>query len=224
TDLGLAFFAEDRDNFSQSKPKHIVGTADFLAPEIIVSPGEVRSISDIYSLGCTMYYAVTGKVPFPGGDTADKLRRQLEEMPIAPQRLNSQLDASFVDVIAAMMQKRPEDRVATADEVVYLLKPWTPAIEATSWQEINDIIQAPLDASYDQATIAETISNRQVPDDTASRSSPGSSARADARPTATSPGAATASAVQGFSRATTALVGLAVLIAIVAIAIVLSGA
>ncbi len=157
TDLGLAFFAEDQDDFLQSKPRHIVGTADFLAPEIIVTPSEVRSVSDIYSLGCTLYYAVTGKVPFPGGDTADKLRRQLDEMPLAPQRLNAELDGGFVELIAAMMQKRPEDRIATAAEVAKLLQPWTPPIETTSWQEINEVVEAPSEVLYGDASLAETI-------------------------------------------------------------------
>lgn len=221
TDLGLAFFAEDQADFSQSKPKHIVGTADFLAPEIIVTPSEVRTISDIYSLGCTLYYAVTGKVPFPGGDTADKLRRQLEEMPIAPHRLNSQLDNEFVDVIAAMMQKRPEDRIATAEEVVSRLQPWTPPLEATSWNEINEIIQAPPEVGYGEANLAETIVASFDPDDTKQRSKQQSLYRpvtsgeeAKEQQEADKP--------DRLSRATAALVGVAVLIALVAISLVLS--
>src|SRR5690606_29999158 len=97
-DLGLAYFYAD-DSPGTDKPRHIVGTADYLAPEIIVSPEVVRTVSDIYSLGCTLYYAVTGKVPFPGGDTADKLRRQLDEVPIAPQRLNPAVSEEFTTVI-----------------------------------------------------------------------------------------------------------------------------
>jgi len=157
TDLGLAFFAEDQADYSQAKPKHIVGTADFLAPEIIVSPGEVRSVSDIYSLGCTLYYAVTGKVPFPGGDTADKLRRQLEETPIAPQRLNADISSRFVDVIAAMMQKRPKDRIGSAAEVVELLQPWIAPLESTSWDEIDDVVRSPQEYPAIQVTMEETI-------------------------------------------------------------------
>ncbi len=219
TDLGLAFFAADQAEFSQSKPKHIVGTADFLAPEIIVTPSEVRSISDIYALGCTLYYAVTGKVPFPGGDTADKLRRQLEEMPIAPKRLNPELDDAFIDLIAAMMQKRPEDRIATASEVLERLAPWTPPIETTSWQEINEVLEAPQELPYDGAHLAETIPARDEPTNTIRRAS---------RLTHPSPPAppklATASpkSASGLSRATTLLVGTAVVIALVAIFLVLS--
>ncbi len=157
TDLGLAFFAADLEVLAPTKPKHIVGTADFLAPEVIVSPGEVRSISDIYSLGCTLYYAVTGKVPYPGGDTADKLRRQLDDTPIPPQRLNALLEDDFVAVIDAMMQKRPEERIANSSEVIEQLKPWTDSASPQTWQEIGELADIPHDESFQSAKLADTL-------------------------------------------------------------------
>jgi len=160
TDLGLAFFSDDPAETSQLKPKHIVGTADFLAPEIIVTPSEVRSVSDIYSLGCTLYYAVTGKVPFPGGDTADKLRRHLDELPISPCRLNPNVDPRFAEVIAAMMHKRPEQRISTAAEVTKLLKPWLPPEDTTTWEEIDEVIDRPVAIPHDETALAETIPAR----------------------------------------------------------------
>lgn len=222
TDLGLAFFAEDQADFSQSKPKHIVGTADFLAPEIIVTPSEVRTISDIYALGCTLYYAVTGKVPFPGGDTADKLRRQLEEMPIAPQRLNAKLDNRFVDVIAAMMQKRPEERVATADEVVYLLQPWTPPLEKTSWQEIKTLIESPPEVPFGEASLAETIATSHEIGNTNQRSGQKTFHDSQELRTDRAADAVGDTEASGIGSATTVLVGIAVVIAMVAIVLVLS--
>lgn len=223
TDLGLAFFAEDQAEFSQSKPKHIVGTADFLAPEIIVTPSEVRSISDIYSLGCTLYYAVTGKVPFPGGDTADKLRRQLDEMPIAPQRLSANLDGEFVELIAAMMQKRPADRIATAAEVVELLRPWTPPIETTTWQEINEVVRAPNEVLYGNASLAETIPARHESEDTKQRGQKPLLRDSQSVPVLPPPDAEQPTQTEGLGLAMMAFVGVAVLIALAAIYLVLSG-
>jgi serine/threonine protein kinase len=154
-DLGLAFFYAD-DHPGHKKPKHIVGTADYIAPEIIVTPGVLQTVSDIYSLGCTLYYAVTGKVPFPGGDTADKLRRQLDEVPIAPQRLNPSVSEEFAKIIATMMEKRPADRVSTAEEVIYLLKPWVDGSpEAT--QHISSLAKVPA-AIRHESPLADTVS------------------------------------------------------------------
>ena len=103
----------------------IVGTADYLAPELIRSPGDLSLVSDVYSLGCTLYYAVCGKVPFPGGTPRDKARRHCEETPWHPRRFNADIPEEFVEIIADMMEKNPRDRIATAAEVVARLEPWS---------------------------------------------------------------------------------------------------
>ena len=95
-----------------------------MAPESIREPDKILPVSDVYSLGCTLYYAVTGKVPFPGGNTADKIRRHLDETPLNPLHFNPDLPEEFCDVIAAMMDKNPDRRTPTAAAVIELLRPW----------------------------------------------------------------------------------------------------
>jgi eukaryotic-like serine/threonine-protein kinase len=126
TDLGLAWFLMEEIEASKpaGKGPHLVGTADYLAPETIRQPGTILPVSDVYSLGCTLYYAVTGKVPFPGGNTADKIRRHLEETPLNPLHFNPDLPHGFCDAVAAMMDKNPDTRTPTAAAVVELLRPW----------------------------------------------------------------------------------------------------
>jgi eukaryotic-like serine/threonine-protein kinase len=125
TDLGLAWFLlDDFDLPGGGKGNSLVGTADYMAPETIMEPDKVRPISDVYSLGCTLYYAVTGKVPFPGGNTAEKMRRHLEEAPLNPLHFNPDLPEGFCDAIAAMMDKNPDKRPPTAEAVIELLRPW----------------------------------------------------------------------------------------------------
>jgi serine/threonine protein kinase len=127
TDLGLAWFLmEELEGGTQAvgKAGSLVGTADYLAPETIRDPHKILPVSDVYSLGCTLYYAVTGKVPFPGGNTADKIRRHLDEIPLNPLHFNPDLPAGFCDAIASMMDKNPDTRTPTAAAVVELLRPW----------------------------------------------------------------------------------------------------
>ena len=126
TDLGLAWFLmEELEAGAQAtKPNSLVGTADYLAPETIREPHKILPVSDVYSLGCTLYYAVTGKVPFPGGNTADKIHRHLNETPLNPLHFNPDLPPGFCDLIAAMMEKDPDKRVPTAAAVVEILRPW----------------------------------------------------------------------------------------------------
>lgn len=123
-DLGLAWYLNQNEETDAYAGK-LVGTADYLAPELIRAPGDPRPASDIYSLGCTLYYAISGKVPFPGGRTSDKLRRHLEEAPLNPRRFNPDLSDMFLDVLADMMEKDPVRRIRSMEEVVERLRPWS---------------------------------------------------------------------------------------------------
>lgn len=122
SDIGLAGFAHDLMN--DPRAGKIVGTTDYLSPEQIRTPLEIKPSSDIYSLGCTLYYAVCGKVPFPGGDTASKLRRHIDETPWHPRKFAPDITEEFVDIIADMMEKDPRKRIASAAEVAARLEPW----------------------------------------------------------------------------------------------------
>ena len=122
SDVGLAGFAKDLIN--DPRAGKIVGTTDYISPEQIRTPLEIKTASDIYSLGCTLYYAVCGKVPFPGGDTTSKLRRHLEETPWHPRQFAIDITEDFVDIIADMMEKDASKRIASAAEVAARLEPW----------------------------------------------------------------------------------------------------
>lgn len=121
SDLGLAGFLQDPSDPRYGKT---VGTADYLSPEQIQSPQDITRVTDIYSLGCTLYYAVTGKVPYPGGTAKSKARRHLEETPWHPRRFNDEISDEFVDLIADMMEKDPSDRIQSCEEVANRLAPW----------------------------------------------------------------------------------------------------
>jgi serine/threonine protein kinase len=127
SDLGLADYFDATVVAATGRRGRIVGTADYLSPEQISAPESLTPASDVYSLGCTLYYAVTGKVPFPGGETRDKIYSHLNLQPIDPRRFNPHLSQEFVDVIAAMMAKKPQERIGTGEEVAERLAPWATA-------------------------------------------------------------------------------------------------
>jgi serine/threonine protein kinase len=135
SDLGLAGPLEGN---AENDPRYgkIVGTADYVSPDHVHSPWDPTPAWDIYSLGCTLYYAVTGKVPFPGGTTAEKARAHCELRPLDPRRLNPGLSDEFVDVLADMMAKDPAQRIQSAAEVILRLSPWTSRpVSAEVWQQ-----------------------------------------------------------------------------------------
>lgn len=129
SDVGLAAWGTAMND--DPRAGKIVGTADYLSPEQIQTPLNVGPATDIYSLGCTLYYCITGgKVPYPGGNTASKCRRHCEDMPLHPRNFASDLPDEFVDLIADMMEKDPADRITSAAEVAARLEPWCEDVDA----------------------------------------------------------------------------------------------
>jgi eukaryotic-like serine/threonine-protein kinase len=122
-DLGLAGSVIEGEAMRIGR---VVGTMDFMAPEQIRSVDTVGPPADIYAIGCTLYFAITGEVPFPGGTRQEKARRQLGEQPRAIQQLEPRVGDDFCRVVEAMMQKDPGARPPSAQAVIDLLKPWTP--------------------------------------------------------------------------------------------------
>jgi eukaryotic-like serine/threonine-protein kinase len=99
-----------------------VGTPDFTSPEQARDARRVDPRSDLYSLGATLYYLLSGRAPFPGGRELDKLaRHQGADRPEPLNRLRPDLPRSVTVVIAHLMAKRPEDRYQTPLEVASAL-------------------------------------------------------------------------------------------------------
>ncbi|TWT42572.1 Serine/threonine-protein kinase StkP [Botrimarina hoheduenensis] len=122
-DLGLAWFLdEDATGVTPQGKGKIVGTSDYLAPEVIRHPGRIVPVSDIYSLGCTLYYALTGKVPFPGGSHLEKMRRHVSDEPTNPLTLNDKLSPTAINLLGRMMAKNPRERIESAAQVVDALR------------------------------------------------------------------------------------------------------
>ena len=122
-DFGLARIADQTEGglteFGQG-----LGTPDFVAPEQIRDAHSVDTRADIYSLGCTLYFLLTGRPPFPEGNSARKVACHLEKQPRPPQQLRPELPAGVVSVVERMMAKNPAQRYQAPSEVVAALEPF----------------------------------------------------------------------------------------------------
>ena len=127
-DLGLARSEADGE---ASLFSGVVGTIDYISPEQLnkKSAGSVGPSADIYSLGCTLYYLVTGEPPYPGGDRGDKARRHLDSKSISKGEIQKKAKRSspgFCDMLFGMLLKEPGDRFQSMDEVIDSLGNWLP--------------------------------------------------------------------------------------------------
>lgn len=124
-DLGLArFFNDSDDNITKQYDENILGTADYLSPEQAEDSHTVDIRSDIYSLGATFYFLLTGSQPFPDGTIPQKLiwHRSREPKPI--RSIRPEVPEEVAAVVTKMMAKKPEDRYQTPAGVMEALSPW----------------------------------------------------------------------------------------------------
>jgi serine/threonine protein kinase len=126
-DFGLAIMEGEMpsDHRVVGGQGYVVGTMDYLAPEQAEDAAKVEPCSDIYSLGCTLYFALTGRPPFPGGTALQKILRHRNEDPVPVTRLNPDVPAGFAALLERMMAKQKEDRFRSARAVRRVLKSWT---------------------------------------------------------------------------------------------------
>lgn len=95
----------------------VIGTADYVAPEQLEDPHGADIRADLYSLGCTFYFLLTGQVPFPGGSLISKLDSQRWKTPASIHQLRDEVPAGVTAVVQKLMAKRPADRFPTPAEL-----------------------------------------------------------------------------------------------------------
>ncbi len=120
-DLGLAAYRQAAETQAQHTPEGaLLGTPDFLAPEQARDARSADIRADVYSLGATLYFLLTGRPPFAGGSITEKLLRHQSEPPARPDGLPDELWA----VLSATLAKGPAGRPATPGELAALLTPF----------------------------------------------------------------------------------------------------
>ncbi len=96
------------------------GTAGYMAPEQIA--GElVDARADLYALGCMLYEAVTGRLPFVGARAIDVIQQHIGASPIPPSHLVEGVPTRLEELILRLLAKRPRERIGHSDAVVTAL-------------------------------------------------------------------------------------------------------
>jgi serine/threonine protein kinase len=110
----------------------VMGTPDYMAPEQIRDSHTADIRADIYSLGCTLYFLIAGKVPFLGGTVVEKLIAHDERTPPPLAQARADVPPGLVHVVARMTAKDPTHRYQTPAEVARALEPFTTPTPATT--------------------------------------------------------------------------------------------
>jgi len=124
-DLGLARFSgDDKASLTVAYDENVLGTADYLAPEQAIDSHGVDCRADIYSLGCTLYFVLTGRPPFPDGTLPQRLMMHQKIAP--PDIRDRRPDApdDLIEICVKMMAKKPSARYQSAQEVADVLADW----------------------------------------------------------------------------------------------------
>lgn len=124
-DLGLArrlVAGADKKNQSfLTEDGDVLGTPDFIAPEQARNAHNADIRADLYSLGCTFYYLLAGRAPFPEGSAIEKLLKHQLDPPTPLQELRPQVPAQVEHIVATLMAKPPEQRYQTPEGLVAAL-------------------------------------------------------------------------------------------------------
>lgn len=124
-DLGLALFSnDDAASLTMAHNENVLGTADYLSPEQALNSHQVDRRADIYSLGCTLYYMLTGHAPFPEGTLAQRIAMHQAQMPEDIREERPDCPDELVDICVKMIQKSPDDRYQSVQDAADALQDW----------------------------------------------------------------------------------------------------
>ncbi len=126
-DFGLAMMKdvpEEEFSLSMVFGHDCLGTPDYIAPEQSIDSRHVDARADIYSLGATLYVALTAHVPFPEKSNKAKLEAHRSKRPKNVCQLRPEIPAEIGAIIAKMMEKDPAKRFQSADELADAVRPY----------------------------------------------------------------------------------------------------
>ncbi len=132
-DFGLARFASElAARGGLTGDGVILGSADYIAPEQVDAPKAADIRSDVYSLGCTLYFLLAGRPPFPEGTLLQKLNAHARVEPTPLGTLRDDLPPGLAALVSRMMAKDPARRPRTPVEVALALAPFAAPTATTS--------------------------------------------------------------------------------------------
>jgi len=124
-DLGLALYSDESlASVTMEHNDKVLGTADYLAPEQALNSHNIDHRADIYGLGCSMYFLLTGHAPFPSGSIAQRIAKHQSAMPEDIRKDRPDCPGELDGICVKMMQKDRRFRYADCNQVAEILEAW----------------------------------------------------------------------------------------------------
>jgi serine/threonine protein kinase len=124
-DMGLARFSDEtQGSLTVAYDQKMIGTVDYLSPEQALNSHNVDARVDIYSLGCTLYFMLTGDAPFPEGTISQRLLQHQSAEPADIRKTRPDAPEDLIVICRKMMAKAAGDRYQAADDVARALADW----------------------------------------------------------------------------------------------------
>jgi eukaryotic-like serine/threonine-protein kinase len=117
----------------------ILGTPHYMAPEAIVDPANIDGRADLYALGASAYYLLTGKHVFDGTTLVEVCSQHLHQAPVPPSEKNADIPTALEEIVLACLGKKPDERPADAAALATRLRDcgvpaWTREDARAWWQ------------------------------------------------------------------------------------------
>ncbi len=139
-DFGLVKASGAPSDLDITRPGSFIGTPAFVAPEMLLEK-DVDGRTDLYSLGCVMYWLLTGRPPFTASTATAMMAKHLTEQPTSLRAvLGDAVSVRLDEIVLSCLAKKPENRPPTAEEVEKSLAacateaPWSQAQAKACWQ------------------------------------------------------------------------------------------
>jgi serine/threonine protein kinase len=119
--IDLGFAHRPGENEALLRRGYVLGTANYLAPELCRTPPEEGPASDLFGLGVTLFETLTGRLPYPPGTLGQTFRRHGCDPPADIRRCVRPLPRELASLVARLLSRRPEDRPRAAAVVQQLV-------------------------------------------------------------------------------------------------------
>lgn len=156
-DLGLVRLGEeDEEQRAVTRAGQVMGTPDYMSPEQGWDTARVDIRGDIYSLGCTLFRLISGRIPFMGDNPLQVLMARCYKDAPSVRSLRAEIPEALDAVVQRMTRRDPEERYQTPAEVVHALTPFCEPLRRASLQMAAAQAEAALEAE-----VAEDLAEEQ---------------------------------------------------------------